>query len=239
MDNTVNCACLIHGDVYEWQYVEKLYSMLKRNISYPVRLHVFTEPERPVPAEFVKHDLTIWDGVSGPKKSWWYKVQMFDRKHFAGKLLYFDLDVVITGNLDWILACNPQYLWAIRDFKHLWRPQWNGINSSMMYWDTMQYHRVWKNFSKGDIKEIMRRFPGDQDYISNTVDFKQFRFFDPQKIVSWRWQAKDGGMSFEGSRHYARPDAGTVLPQGCNVMIFHGSPKPHQVNDPIINGYWV
>jgi len=100
--NGIHCACVIHGEYYPWEYVEKLYASLQRNFSYPIHMHVWTEAARDVPKHFIKHELRDL-GVKGPKKSWWYKMQLFNAKAHKGRLFYFDLDVVITSNLDWML----------------------------------------------------------------------------------------------------------------------------------------
>lgn len=157
---SVDCACVIHGTLYDWNYVEKLHSMLKRNFSYPVKLHVFTEPDREVPPTMIKHKLTPWQDVVGPKRAWWYKMQMFNPEHFSGRLFYFDLDVVIVRNLDWMLAMNPEQFCTIKDFRHLWKPNWNTINSSVMVWDTFRFRRIWENFKQQSIIDMMHKFPG-------------------------------------------------------------------------------
>jgi len=50
----------------------------------------------------IKHVLTEWPGVAGPKRSWWYKMQLFNNEHHQGDLLYFDLDTVIVRDISWI-----------------------------------------------------------------------------------------------------------------------------------------
>ena len=57
---TVDCACLIHGDKYNWSYVDTLYHMICRNVSMDVRFHVYTEASRGVPSPFIKHELIDW-----------------------------------------------------------------------------------------------------------------------------------------------------------------------------------
>lgn len=234
----VDCACLIHGNHYDWQYVDKLYNMLSRNFSYPIRLHVFTEMDRDVPDHMIKHAIDEWPGCSGPRRAWWYKIQLFNQRHFSGKLLYFDLDVVITGNLDWILQLDPKYFWCIRDFRYLWKQGWQGINSSVMYWDTEKFQRIWKSFVSQDLAEVMKRYPGDQDFLTSAINEHERRFFDQNLIQSWRWQINDGGMDLN-TKIYRRPGAGSVLNSGVTVMVFHGNPKPHSINDPVIQQYWV
>lgn len=233
----VNCACVIHGSMYDWIYVEKLHSMLQRNFSYPIKLHVFTEHDRKVPGTMIKHELEAWPGIDGPKRAWWYKMQMFNPQHFSGQLLYFDLDVVIVKNLDWILDLDPSYFWGIRDFRYLWRQNWQGINSSMMYWNTDLFSNIWKNFTATPILDVTRRFPGDQDFLTASIPQEKLQFFDQNLIKSWRWQIDNGGINMK-TRQSIMPGAGTVLPPSTCVVVFHGNPKQHMVELNSVTQCW-
>ena len=232
----IDCACVIHGDGCSWNYVEKLYSMLSRNITPGIRLHVYTEESIPVPKHMIKHTL-IDLGISGPKKSWWYKMQMFNPDFYRGPLLYFDLDVVITGNIDWIWQLPLKHFWAIRDFKHLWRPTFYGINSSVMWWNTPQYEHVWRNFEIQPIAEVLKRYHGDQDYLSAVINERERRLFNVDQVQSWRWQALDGGYDFK-LRKYHQPGTGTKISDQTSILVFHGKPKPENIQDPLVIQNW-
>jgi hypothetical protein len=236
LEGPIDCACVIHGDGYSWNYVEKLYSMLNRHISVGVRFHVYTEHHRPVPDPWIKHPLIDW-GISGPKKSWWYKMQLFNPEFHSGPLLYFDLDTVITKNIDWIWQLPLKYFWTVRDFKYLWRPTAYNINSSVMWWNTAQYEYVWAGFKNQKIADMLKRYHGDQDYITDAITEVDRRFFDVDRVNSWRWQALDGGYDFR-SRKYATPGGGTVDAEKTSVLVFHGNPKPDKIQDPIIVYHW-
>lgn len=236
-EHEIDCACVIHGTTYPWIYVDNLYSMLCRHINRPIRLHVFTEQDRPVPEPYIKHALKEWPGIAGPKKSWWYKMQMFDPAQFQGRLLYLDLDVVILGHIDWMLELDDRYFWTIRDFRYHFRGAWDGINSSCMIWHTERFHYVWQDFCSNDINSTVRRFAGDQDYLNRVLRDKELRFLPQDRVRSWRWEVKDGGMDFK-TRLYKRPDAGSVIPPGTDIMIFHGQPKPHEIQDPAVRAHW-
>lgn len=237
MSDRINCACVIHGDTYDWIYVERLYSMLTRHLSRPVRLHVYTEAHRAVPDHMVKHSLKEWPGISGPKKSWWYKMQLFNPEHFVGRMLYFDLDVVIVRNIDWIWGLSQKYFWAVHDFRHLWKPTWKGINSSMMFWEQNQFDHIWKDFTSKTLDYLVRQYHGDQDYLNTVLDQSHLRYISDQQVKSWRWQIKDGGMDTK-TRVYQRPQAGSVLDPLTSVVIFHGHPKPHEIDDPLVRDHW-
>jgi hypothetical protein len=210
--------------------------MLSRNITPGIRLHVYTEADRPVPAPMIKHELQDW-GIAGPRRSWWYKMQMFNIEHHSGPLLYFDLDTVIVNNIDWIWQQPLRYFWAVRDFKYLWKPTSTDLNSSIMWWDTRQYNNIWHALLTENFDNILRQYRGDQDYITAKISATDRRFFDPRCIKSWRWECLDGGYNFQ-TKKYLRPNAGTQINTDTSVLVFHGQPKPLSLTDDIILQHW-
>jgi len=236
-DLVVDCACVIHGAGYDWVYVEKLYNMLSCRFPNGIRFHVYTEHDRSVPPHMIKHVLEEWPGIGGPKKSWWYKMQLFDSQHHQGNLLYFDLDVVIVNDLQWITELSTDYFWAIRDFRYLQNPHMGTINSSVMWWNVNKFAWIWEDFKKLDITQTVKRWPGDQDYIASVLNVNQRRLFEDRYFESWRWQVADGGYDF----HKRQPKAlgtGAKIKSETAVVVFHGKPKPHEVKDPQIVAFW-
>jgi len=233
----VDCACVIHGTGYDWVYVDRLYNMLQRNLPQGIRMHVYTEPTRPVPAHMIRHDLTEWSGISGPRRSWWYKMQLFDPQHHQGNMLYFDLDTVIVRDLSWITALPTDHLWGIRDFKYLQNANRSVLNSSIMWWNVSSHAQVWHDFVSQDVATVTRRYPGDQDYIYAALGPNRIRYFDQSQVQSWRWQCWDGGYDF-ARRAHRLPGTGTQIPPDASVLVFHGNPKPHKIADPAVVQFW-
>ena len=232
----IDCACVIHSDGYDWTYVDRLYSMLCRHLTRPVRLHVYTEADRPVPDHMVKHCLQDWS-IAGPKKSWWYKLQLFNTEHHSGPMLYFDLDVVIANNIDWIWQLNLRHFWSIRDFKYLWKHNWTGSNTSVMWWDTAQYQHVWNTVADQDIDFFVHKYRGDQDFISDVIPITHRRFFHSDWVKSWKWECVDGGFDF-ARKKYRAPGTGTVVNNDTSIWVFHGNPKPHEIADATVITHW-
>lgn len=232
----IDCACLIHGDAYPWIYVERLYNMLQRHISCGVRLHVYTESTRTVPEPMIKHELKDW-GIGGAKRSWWYKIQIFNSVYHAGPLLYFDLDTVIVDNIDWIWHLPLRHFWTLQDFKYLWRKNFQGINSSVMWWDTRLFDHVYTDFKYKNLASIMKQYQGDQDYLTRAIEQNKLRFLDPSRVQSWRWQCLNGGYDF-AKRTYKQPNSGATLSKNTSILIFHGTPKPIEVADPVVLEHW-
>ena len=233
----LNCACVIHDNKYDWQYVEKLYNGLKRNLSPEIVFHVYTESDRAVPPHLVKHSLEEWPGLRGPKKSWWYKIQLFNSQQFSGNLLYLDLDTVITGNIDWIWNLTAQRLNARRDFRHLFRSNCSTINSSVMWFNTEKFSYVYDQFDHSKVSARQSRWQGDQDYISDTVPISDINFLPENKILSYKWQVREGGWNFK-TRKSLNPGSPTLIQKDTSVLIFHGKPDPCDCADPVIRQYW-
>lgn len=233
----IHCACVIHGDVYPWHYVDRLHNMLHRALPGGMHLHVYTEPDRAVPDHMTKHELTLWKGVGGARKSWWYKMQLFNPEHFSDNLLYFDLDTIIVRDLEWLTRLSTNYLWSIRDFRHLQKQEQQLMNSSVMWWNVERFADVWQGFCNGGVMDTVRRYPGDQDYLTQAINHNRRRFFEDKYFESYRWQVLDGGYDFK-ARKYRRPGSGTTIQGDTAVVVFHGSPKPHEVGHPEIRDIW-
>jgi hypothetical protein len=233
----IDCACVIHSTGYDWRYVENLYSMLTRALPGGIRFHVYTEHDRSVPPHMIKHILTEWPGIAGPKKSWWYKMQMFNPEHHSGNLLYLDLDTVVVRDLSWVAAHDTNYFWGIRDFRYLQNPHHSVFNSSFMWWNVSNFSRIWDQFSQGDIAQLTKNNQGDQDYITKSINVNQRRFFEDRLFQSFRWQCLDGGYNFQ-RRQPRAPGTGVTIAPDTAVVVFHGQPKPHQISDPAIAQLW-
>lgn len=233
----IDVACVIHSDGYDWQYVQNLHNALPRVLSQPVRFHVYTEPHRNVPPHMIKHCLSEWPGIAGHRRSWWYKLQLFDSSLFSGPLLYFDLDVVLIRPMDWVQKLDPDYLWTCRDFRYLQRPGVSNVNSSVMWFDTTKFDWVWQQFQREDINRIIKQFPGDQDYLQHVINHNQRRFFEDRYFQSYRWQVQGGGYDFVRRRH-RQPQQPDSISGDCAVVVFHGQPKPHQLPQCELRHIW-
>jgi hypothetical protein len=164
-------------------------------------------------------------------------MQLFNAEYHHGPLLYFDLDTVIVDNLDWLWNLPLTYFWAVRDFKHLWKPTNYSVNSSVMWWDTDSYDHIWQNFKAQELTRILSKYRGDQDYISEAVPTSERRFLDVDRVKSWRWQCLDGGYNFAQKRHLL-PNTGTTLLHPTSVLVFHGRPKPDKIVDSVVVQHW-
>lgn len=233
----LDVACVIHGDYYDFSYVEKLCAMVSRHLHVDLQFHVLTEHTRSVPDHIKKHDLIEWPDIHGRRAAWWYKLQLFREDLGLGQVLYFDLDTIIVNDLSWVLDLDPRFFWSIRDFKYLWRADHHTMNSSLMYFDSQRYSRIWTEFLRHDIVQLRKIYRGDQDYLSRAIKPADLHFVDPARVQSWRWQIYDGGIDVK-TRRPKNPGQGAMVPPSTSVIVCHGLPKPHEICDPIVDLYW-
>lgn len=138
-------CCVKVGDKYGPEYVTRLRDGVARHFNVPHNFVCFTDqPVAGVKCYPLPADLP----------GWWAKIGLFKLKR---PLIYFDLDVVITGSLKPML-CFDRFA-IIKDW---WLP---GYNSSVMVLTGNEYE-VWDEFCP----ETMTEFPqGDQQYISSML----------------------------------------------------------------------
>jgi hypothetical protein len=185
----------------------------------------------------IKHCLDDWAGISGPKRSWWYKMQLFNAEQWQGNLLYLDLDVIVHRSMDWAPDADISNFWTIKDFRYLQNPRYECMNSSLMWWNVPKFDWVYRRFIDQGPGNISTRYQGDQDFLHATIGHNERRYYDNWRVQSWRWQAHDGGFDFT-SRKTKAPGTGTKVSNDSSVLVFHGKPKPHEIKDPLVVTLW-
>jgi hypothetical protein len=86
---------------------------------------------------------------------WWHKVELFRLGRFTGRVLFLDLDVVITGDLA-PLVDQPGIV-NLRD----WGWETDQYCSSTMVWDSGEHCRIFDLWTP----DTERWYVGDQDWI--------------------------------------------------------------------------
>ena len=157
-------ACVKWGDKYPPEYVHKLRDGVSRHLSIPHRFVCFTDD----PAGLECDTEILPEGLKG----WWNKLYLFRRDLFEGRMLYFDLDMVIVGNLDEVAEW-PEPFGIIGDWHYA------AFNSSCFVLDANTHVEVWEDFGE----EVAGRLHGDQDWITEKVKAKTF---PPEWFSSYR-----------------------------------------------------
>ena len=137
-------------------------------------------------------------------RGWWAKIDLFKPGRFKGRVLYLDLDVTVTGNLDELVAVISPFA-LIKNWERI------GYNSSVMVWTAGHCDSLYTEFNASeDEGGDIARFRGDQSYI---------------------WHKMHGEATFP--KHWCRSFKRIVLLHeptvDMRVCVFHGQPKPWDV----------
>lgn len=198
----LNIACVCVGDGYSPEYVRILYAMVRRNLAagFRGRFTVFTDN----PSAFA-NDAGIEVKLTPPDlEGWWAKMSLFAPDAFpkGERVLYFDLDTVITGPLDEIASYAGNFA-ILQDFYRK-----DGLQSSVMAWEAGTHNYLWEEWVEAGKPRLKG---GDQSWLElklGVIDLWQHVY--PKSFKSYKVHCQEG------------------IPEGCSVVVFHGIPRPHQ-----------
>lgn len=160
----INVICVRWGDKYGQEYVDRLHSMIDKNLTVPYKFHCY-------------------EGQDDGLEYWWPKLRLFEKGRFEGKCLFFDLDMVIQRNIDHLLDFEGFHL-----IKAFWKEgtyskyeegmrqkeAYNmDINSSCMLWYGDENSHIWEYFWENPEYYMMKyvgidRFLYHEGFIQNT-----------------------------------------------------------------------
>jgi hypothetical protein len=229
-----NVLCIKWGSKYSADYVNKLYSMVERHLSLSHRFVCLTEDTTGLNSEIETRPLLRTE------LKWSYtKFELFEKElhDITGQILFLDLDVVINNSIDDLFLFEPDAKFVgIKDWKI------DCINASCMrfyvgehsYVIDNWYEAVKTKFTEGEffdkalgaekkIYQDLNSFPpavywGDQEWTTRqlkeqNVDIIHYPF-------DWLQSYKYG------------------YDMNSKIVIFHGSPKPHEVEDTWVKENW-
>ena len=223
-----NFACVCYGDKYSVEYVQKLYNMVERNTTHLINFYVFTDHVKM--EKMVKGNINVRLFPEHNLEGWWNKMQLFHpRTSLPGTTLYMDLDVVITDNIDCFFTYKPEAKFVgMNDFNPTTK-QWN---SSIMRFDQSHWHdKLWRKFYF-DRTNMIRRFPGDQNLISDFIKGSPgCESFPDSWTQSYKWYDRSG-------TRYSRQDMTYEHNGESLVTVFHGQPNPHESEQEWVKNAW-
>jgi len=164
----VNFVCLKWGTKYDAEYVNRLYTMLKRNCREEFTLYCCTEDDTDIKSEVEIVNLPIEEYSL---ESWWWKMWIVSKEFpVKGKCIFFDLDTVIQNDIQEIIdfECGDDLYalpaqWRMRR-RLIWKNYYTSINSSIMIWDNDKIPDIFSNYIiNNDYYEM--RHHGNDEYL--------------------------------------------------------------------------
>jgi hypothetical protein len=231
--DTVTVLCIRFGNKYGREYVERLRNMVSRHLTVPYEFVCLTDDQHPINGV---RNIVMPD--QGYAKKWWHKVHMFDPAlPLKGRVLYLDLDVVISSNIDKLVSYEPTAFVGILDFNRKFYPAWQHLNSSTMAWNHGSQSGVFSKFI-ANTREAMR-LHGDQDWIWKIAK-DQIKWWPKNWIQSYKWEirSRDELTMQYGKRQFKTVKNDVISPSGCCIAVFHGDPNPADVQDKFVIDNW-
>lgn len=195
------------------EYVRKLFSGIDRHMPVGVSWSsvCFTDDAASVPGDVKAVPLP--QDVRG----WWNKLAMFREDAFpvdGERILFFDLDTIITGELDGLVDYAGNFAMLRDPFGVV------SFGSGIMSWRHGEHTDIWDDWEKEGRPQDLR---GDQVWIADHAG----------KVDAWQDVAPKQCVSFKRvPPWYPQP------PPDCRVLYFHGLPKPHICPRPWVKELW-
>ncbi len=217
----VNVLCIKWGSKYGADYVNKLRSMVRRNLSLPHRFVCLTDNR-----EGIENDIEVFDipavGIQDfdTRQPWtfahgWLKLTSFADPLYdlTGPTLFIDLDVVIVDRINCFFEQPGEFL-VIREWdKH------DGTGNTSVYRYMAGRHRDALEYLRDHQTAALAKVRNEQEFITSYLARQGKLGYWPE---SWC-------RSFK--RHCVpRGVAGWFLPPripaGAKIIAFHGKPNP-------------
>ncbi|MFP8968610.1 hypothetical protein ACKC9G_18655 [Pokkaliibacter sp. CJK22405] len=222
--DATHLVCLKWGSKYPAEYVNRLYRMVAANLTHPFTFHCLTES-----TEGLLPEINVLPLKRNDLEGWWYKLSLFQQDFYGlqGQIIYLDLDVVITANIDFLVEMPGDFV-IIQNWSR--NAMWN---SSVMRFPVGKYHAVWESFLT-DKARVLKDFHGDQEWIFACVP--EAHVWPADKVVSYKKSLN--AKAYPRLSKLKLPcfqkatDAmDTALTPGAAIVIFHGKPDPEDVAD--------
>jgi hypothetical protein len=203
--------CIKAGPKYHSEYANRLYRAVRRT-GYQGNFYCLTDDGSGLEPDIIALP------VSPLCEGWWHKIYLFSWDHgIEARLLYMDIDMVVTGSIEDFLSYEGPFATGSRFNKP------SEINSTIMSIPPGYGRGIWNTFLRYRSR-VMRSFRLDSEFVEAVNGPKTQRWQDmlPGQLVSYKKHVMGG-----------------PLPEGARVVSFHGKPDPDEVEDDFVKRCWI
>ncbi|AXC51249.1 glycosyl transferase [Paracoccus suum] len=216
--------CIKWGDKYGPEHVNRLYGGIARNITPPFRLICFTDSDAGLRPEAEVRPLPDF-AYEAPRntRGKWPKSRLWgDLGDITGVVLFMDLDIIVTGNLDgffdygrpedFILARNPN-------------TPFERLGQTSLYRMTVGALQPLQGIFAADPQGIADKYRYEQRFVTRNAP-GGVRFWPRGWVAHFRWHCVPGFPL----NYMLAPQP----PRGTKVVIFPGGTDPKDA----LQGRW-
>lgn len=223
MSDVQTVICMRWGTRYGADFVNRLHRMVRRNTQRPLRFVCFTDNDQGYDEGVEAQPLPPIDLPEKVRWLPWQKMSLWQSplSDLTGNILFFDIDLVITGSIDPFFDYQPEKSFVVSEN---WTQPGSGIGNTSCFRFTAGAHPNLYDRLMDDPAAIVEGYRIEQVYISREI-----------QEMSW-WPA-DWVVSFKHSllprwplNHFIVPK----LPPETRVVAFTGKPDPDEARD----GHW-
>lgn len=227
MDQTIikQFICMKWGTLYGIEYLNRLYRMVRRHTTGPIRFVCLTDDAEGADPEIECYDCPTIAIPHPVCNGGWRKLSLYGPSEhlngITGDWLYLDMDVVVTGSLDPFFSYKPQEPFVVMQN---WTQPGKGIGNTSCYRFRVGHDRYLLDNLIDRQDEILKTYRNSQTYISREI--KQIAFWPDEWCVLFKVQC----LPPWPIRFWKTP----FLPPSARVVAFPGVPNPHEA----LHGQW-
>jgi hypothetical protein len=210
------------GTAYGVEYVNTLYSMVRRNTARRLRFVCFTDDPAGLRPEVKALPLPPID--LPPSHQWkaWRKISLWagSLADLHGQVLFLDLDVVVTGSIDPFFDFEPKDTYCVIEN---WTQLGEGIGNTSVFRLRVGAHPEVFDTLMADPAGTVKKHRNSQTFVSRTIS--RMTYWPADWCVSFkhtllpRWP-----LNFVQTPR---------LPQTARVVCFTGLPNPDHARDGV------
>ena len=220
--NLQTIICMKWGSRYGSNFVNRLYNSIKRHTKRPTNLYCFTDNKDGINKNVICNPLPKINLPQTITNTPWRKISVwqYPLDQLKGDVLFLDLDLIITGNLDRFFDYEPGKYCVIEN----WTQKGQNIgNTSCFRYPVGKYTSIFNKFQEEPVK-IWKKYHIEQIYLSDEINDQVFwpsewcQSFKHNLLPSWPlriWKA-------------------AKLPKETSIVAFTGKPDP----DDVLRGKW-
>jgi len=208
--------CMKWGTLYGAEYVNRLHSMVKRNLTLDFKMVCFTDDEKGIIDEVDCYPIPEIDVPGNLPERMWKKLTTLkgDLYGLNGTALFLDLDVVIVDNIDCFFEADGDFR-IIKDYNKKHRITGN---SSVYRFEIGEHPYVFDYFVK-NFDTIRKEHRNEQEYLTTAIhENGKLKYWPKAWCPSYKYDC-NSRIPFA---FWKKP----IIPEGAKVIIFHGEINP-------------